>query len=114
MIIAGNADVIGFYDVAKTAWSRLFNDRSQASLQEWAGWLSNNQIRLFEEECGGRWMGQEVMGWSGFAMLYTTEDGFGSRLPIARKLLAAFSASSCSIEVKSIAERAAEFYDINE
>lgn len=48
---------------------------------------------------------------AGFAMLYSEESGFKSEKQ-ARLLYDAFQSSMCSVEVKFMAERVAESYDL--
>jgi hypothetical protein len=66
----------------------------------------------FEANCGGRWVGQEVMVVSGLAGLYSSETGFDRNEKRARLLYDAFQSSYCSVEVKSIAEEVARSYDL--
>ena len=66
----------------------------------------------FENHCGGRWEGQEIMAWSAFGSLYTTDNGFDDNDVAAQNLAKAFKSSMCSIEVKGYARRAAESYGI--
>ncbi len=64
----------------------------------------------FEKHCGGRYLGQEVMAVTGIAHLYTTADAFGDNRETARRVSDAIQASTCSAEVKGVAERMAHLY----
>lgn len=65
----------------------------------------------FENRCGGRDLGQEIMAWSGFAFLYDTYAGFNNiNQQRAIRLRDAFRSSGCSLEVTSHASNAADFY----
>ena len=64
----------------------------------------------FEVNCGGRRLGQEVMAVTGIAHLYSTEDGFGDNQESAQQVSAAIQASTCSVEVKGVADRMAQLY----
>lgn len=64
----------------------------------------------FEINCGGRHLGQEVMAVTGIAHLYSAADGFGDNQETAQRVSAAIQASTCSVEVKELARRAAQIY----
>ncbi len=64
----------------------------------------------FEINCGGRRLGQEVMAVTGIARLYSTADGFGDNQETARRVSDAIQASTCSAEVKGVADRMAKLY----
>ncbi len=114
LLLDGEAAVISYYQAAKIKWNELFVDYRDGSVSDWASWLTSQQVSYFEQHCGGRWEGQEVMAWSGFALLYTTTGGFGDNLPYAKKLAEAFEKSMCSIELKGGAKRAAKSYYLDD
>ena len=64
----------------------------------------------FEVNCGGRHLGQEVMAVTGIAHLNNTADGFGDNQEKAQGVSDAIQASTCSAEVKGVAERMAQLY----
>ncbi len=64
----------------------------------------------FEINCGGRRLGQEVMAVTGIAYLYSTADGFGDNRETARRVSDAIQASTCSVELKGVADRLAHLY----
>ncbi|WP_148293623.1 hypothetical protein [Azospirillum sp. B4] len=97
------------FEKAKQKWNYFFKNYQDKPISSWAKWLTDEQIS-FEHACGGRWPGQEVMAWSGFGALYTTQSGLDENLPLAKKLAGAFFQSSCSLEVKAAARKAAAFY----
>ncbi len=109
-LLNGNSELISCYQAAKQKWDELFVERRNGSVSEWAEWLEGNQISFFEHQCGGRCFGQEVMAWSGFGALYSTQNGFGNNQPLAEKLAEAFKESGCSVEVISMARNAAASY----
>ena len=112
-LLEGDEEVIGYYQTAKNKWGELLAENRDGSVSDWARWLTMEQ-HFFEQECGSRWVGQEIMVWSGFAALYTTTSGFDENWPLARKLAGAFERSMCSIEVKSTARRAAASYSVDD
>jgi len=109
-LINGDSSVVSHYEIAKKEWKDFFAKHKNDSIEYWARWLFESQIGFFENKCGGRYEGQEVMAWSGFATLYSTEEGFGENQPLAEKLAEAFKKSGCSLEVKFAANKAIESY----
>lgn len=113
-LLGGDESVVQDYVTARNKWAEFFHDKEHASLEEWANWLSAEQIPFFEQKCGGRHAGQEVMVWSGFGTLYNLNTGLEDNLPLAKKLAQAFAKSTCSMEVKISARKAAESYSVNQ
>jgi len=113
-LLNGDPDVVRHYQIARDKWRELFETQRDASVEEWAQWITDEQIAFFEHSCGGRWPGQEVMAWSGFGALYSTEAGFDTNRRLAEKLAEAFGRSMVSIEVKGHARSAAASYGVVE
>jgi hypothetical protein len=59
-------------------------------------------------------LGQTMMPWTGFAMLYDTQQGWGTNLPRARQLAEAFAMSNCSKEVKDEARSCVISYELEQ
>ncbi len=70
----------------------------------------------FETNCGGRYVGQEIMVISGIARFYSTMLGFEANddLDTARKIYRAIQKSYCSMEVKGHADTVAKSYGLLE
>jgi hypothetical protein len=119
-LIEGNTEVVNYYKRAKEIWDEInqkIDIKNESNIKTLAQDLTHRQIVDFEHDCGGRNIGQEIMAWYGIAQYYTVEDGFGSepdRLQSAKNVYEAFQRSSCSLEVKSAANDAAKFYDLEE
>lgn len=111
MLVQGKSEVVSFYQTAADRWREIWSRKESRDLLSLAKLLTSEQM-WFELNCGGRWIGQEVMVVSGLAGLYTTATGFDDQLPRARLLYDAFQSSYCSVEVKSIAEEVARSYDL--
>ena len=111
MLIRGKDDIIEHYRRAAEHWQEIWSRPEASNLEKLARALQHEQI-WFERNCGGRWVGQEIMVVSGLAGLYSTEAGFDSRLEQARLLYDAFQSSFCSVEVKVIAEEVANSYGL--
>ncbi|HEV7222646.1 MAG TPA: hypothetical protein VGN42_08095 [Pirellulales bacterium] len=114
MLIQGRGEIIAFYHAAADHWRAIWDREDAANLEMLARMLPTEQM-WFEKNCGGRWVGQEIMVVSGFALHYSTEGGFVENgYERARLLYDAIQSSLCSVEVKVIAEDVAESYDLIE
>ncbi|WP_233889692.1 hypothetical protein [Paraburkholderia flagellata] len=92
-----------YFAAAKQRWSEILADITEVSVEELAERLTREQF-WFEHHCGGRWVGQEVMVWSGFASIYATTEGYdceGLTRREAAKLAQAFARSMVSVEVRA-------------
>jgi hypothetical protein len=108
-------DVREAWRAAFAKWRELLKEGAGASVGELAGRIGEAQIDYFEKRCGGRAMGQEIMAWSGLAYHFDSEEGsYGDDADVARKIYDAIQLSTCSVEVKLHAERAAITYDLFE
>jgi ABC-type molybdenum transport system ATPase subunit/photorepair protein PhrA len=110
-----NQEPVGeYFAQAAARWKDILSDISTISVQDLARKLTTEQM-WFEHHCGGRWDGQEVMVWTGFASIYNTQTGYDDESKAAAaKLLEAFGASMCSVEVKGGAKEAAKSYYVGE
>jgi hypothetical protein len=113
MLVRGEDQVMKFYRDAADRWRVIWGRPESRTLASFARLLQSEQL-WFEQNCGGRWDGQEIMVVSGLVGLYSTQVGFEDNLPRARLLYDAFQSSYCSVEVKSIAEEVARSYDLLE
>jgi hypothetical protein len=111
MLVRGQAEVINYYRLAAERWREIWGRPEASQLEQLARMLQAEQM-WFEQNCGGRWVGQEIMVVSGLAGLYSTATGFDCNEPRARLLYDAFQSSLCSVEVKSIAQEVARSYDL--
>jgi hypothetical protein len=111
-LLQGDEDLAEQFVKAKVRWTGVLGDLDSVPVDALAKRISAEQT-WFEINCGGRYEGQEVMAWSAFAILYSTDAGFDGREKEAKKLLAAFLASPCSLEVHGHARSAAASYGVN-
>jgi hypothetical protein len=111
MVVRGQAEVIDYYRLAAERWREIWGRPEASQLEKLARMLQGEQM-WFERNCGGRWIGQEIMVVSGLAGLYSTATGFDRNEKRARLLYDAIQSSFCSVEVKSIAEEVARAYDL--
>jgi hypothetical protein len=113
LLVNGDKQVIDYYHLAVERWKNVWTRPESSEVVALATLLSTEQS-WFERNCGGRWVGQEIMVVSGMAMLYTTQAGFDGKADRARLLYDAFQRSYCSIEVKGIARDVAASYGLLE
>ena len=101
-LMNGNNDIVTYYKNAKNIWDTI--DINDVNLRTE---LKDKQTE-FEQECGGRGIGQEIMAWSGI-MQYIEQSDRAS----AQKLYQALVKSNCSNEVKVFAKDAGKYFDLN-
>ena len=110
-LLKGQEKILEYYEHAKTHWDELFADAQAAD--SWAAWIAREEKAYFEPECGGMFVGREVMAWSAFASLYSIQFGWqDDKLVLARKLIDGFAESTCSEETKAAAVEAERLYDV--
>lgn len=112
-ILSGDDSIASNFASAKRFFEELFGPKRDESVEDWAQWLSQKQ-HVFELHCGGRYEGQEVMAWTGFGMLYSTDVGFEENQELATKLADAFERSMVSLEVKGHAKEAVASYHVRD
>jgi hypothetical protein len=101
-------------------------DMCRQSNQAWVGFLTELQTadagtlaarlgffeptfkRIFESDT----MGQTMMPWTGFAVLYDSQQGWRGNLELAKRLAEAFAASNCSKEVRDEARSCVISYEL--
>jgi hypothetical protein len=111
LLVNGDARVVEYYRAAVQHWREIWARPEAKDLTKLATLLSDEQL-WFEQNCGTRWVGQEIMVVSGFGMLYSTRSGFEDNAGRARLLYSAFQRSVCSIEVTGMARDVAAAYDL--
>lgn len=111
-LISGNSDIIGWYKSACDRWKEILGEpEAIENIQKLADTLSSQQF-WFEQNCGGRWRGQEIMVVVGIGQFYTTDTGFDGHEKEVLAVYKAFQLSRCSLEVQGIADDVADFYSI--
>lgn len=112
-ILKGNEKIPEYFQNAKGKWQELFGDTKKASAEDWAERVTAEYTGYFDKECGGPFLGSEVMVWSAFGALFSTQFGWQpAEKEIAQKLVKAFAESACPEGVKTEATKAALFYDL--
>ena len=113
LLVQGDKNVLLYYNTALNRWRKILAEYASKSSEELAKELSSEQF-WFEENCGSRWVGQEIMVITGITQFYTTERGFDENRHLALKIYRAFMQSYCSLEVKGVAEDVAKSYYLDE
>lgn len=107
----GDTRIIEMCRVASRTWSDFLDELRTAdtgTISARLGFFQQDFHRIFESDT----LGQTMMPWTGFAVLYDTQKGWGENMPRARQLAEAFSRSNCSSEVRSEARSAVISYEL--
>lgn len=112
-LLEGDTNITQYYQRAKQIWNKILESKDSEDVNKLAELLFEKQLQ-FESECGGRWMGQEIMAVVGIAQFYSTAVGFEDNLKKAKLVSNAFSRSFCSLEVKYYAKDISKYYNLEE
>ena len=107
----GDTRLIDMCREANRVWGEFLTELNGADTGTLAARLQFFQPtfkRIFESDT----LGQTMMPWTGFAVLYDTRSGWGGNLDRARQLAEAFARSHCSEEVRSEARSAVISYEL--
>lgn len=107
----GDTRIIDMCREASRVWSSFLDELQSAdtgTISARLGFFQKDFHRIFESDT----LGQTMMPWTGFAVLYDTQQGWGQNMPRARQLAEAFSRSNCSSEVRSEARSAVISYEL--
>ncbi len=113
LLIQGDPDIVDYYNNARNLWQEIRESANFNDVASLAQDLANKQFQ-FERECGGRWLGQEIMAIVGIGQFYNSNVGFDATIEDAIKVKNAFAQSYCSLEVKWHAEKTVEIYGLSE
>ncbi|MEZ5994641.1 MAG: hypothetical protein R3C25_02715 [Hyphomonadaceae bacterium] len=107
----GDTRLIEMCQQANRAWADFLNELNGADTGTLAARLQFFQPtfkRIFDSET----LGQTMMPWTGFAVLYDTQNGWGANIERARQLAEAFARSHCSQEVRDEARSCVISYEL--
>jgi hypothetical protein len=107
----GDTRIIDMCREASRVWSSFLEELQSAdtgTISARLGFFQKDFHRIFESDK----LGQTMMPWTGFAVLYDTQQGWGQNLPRARQLAEAFARSNCASEVRSEARSAVISYEL--
>lgn len=112
-LIIGNKRITEYYNNATELWNEIRDSEWFDSVERLAEKLSISQLD-FEHQCGGRYLGREIMTIVGIGQFYSSELGFDVTFEEAIKVKDAFAQSYCSLEVKWHAERTSKIFRLTE
>ena len=102
-------DAATWYHDAVLHWQKVLSGIDTTDAKVIAG-LAGSEQMWFEKNCGGRYIGQEVMVVSGIGQYCCTSDGFDDRLEQAKAMYNGLRISMCSGEIHHHADEMAKSY----
>jgi hypothetical protein len=99
-----------WYQAAKKHWQQVLSKIDSTDPSAIAAVASDEQA-WFERNCGGRWIGQEIMVVTGIGQYYSTATGFDENLDKAKAMYQGLLDSGCSVEIHGHAEDMAKSYE---
>lgn len=109
-LVNGNRDILEFYERAREHWKQILQEVQPLNDSTLAARLRPGQF-WFEQNCGGRHLGQEIMVLTGIAQFYSTDDGFTGNRDRAMMVLNALK-NCASPDVEYHARYIGEIYDL--
>ncbi len=109
----GDTQLIEMCQRANQAWRGFLDELDGAdtgTLAARLGFFQATIERIFQSQT----LGQTMMPWSAFAVLYDTQHGWGANIQRARQLAEAFAISNCSKEVKDEARSCVISYELEQ
>lgn len=113
LLMKENENILRYYKLAYSHWREILSSNDNNDAKSLSKKLTNEQM-WFEDNCGGRYIGQEIMVVSGISQFYSTQNGFNGKEKNALIVYEAFKMSFCSLEVKSKADQVAKQYYLDE
>lgn len=107
----GDTRLIEMCQQANGAWREFLTELHGAdtgTLAARLGFFQPSIERIFESQT----LGQTMMPWSGFAVLFDTQRGWGANRERALQLADAFARSNCSQEVRDEARSCVISYEL--
>ena len=106
-----NGDPVAeYFPVARQHWQEVLSDADATDSEEIARIAGLEQM-WFEHNCGGRYIGQEIMVCSGICQYYATQIGFGEDFEKAKAMYRGLRRSNCSVEIHHHAKQVARIYE---
>jgi hypothetical protein len=109
----GDVRLIEMCQQANRAWLDLLTELNGAdtgTLAARLGFFEPTLERIFESKT----LGQTMMPWSGFAVLFDTQNGWGANKERALQLAEAFARSNCSQEARDEARSCVISYELEQ
>lgn len=102
-LMNGNSDIAEYYKNAKKLWEEIDIDSPDLAKE-----LTKKQSN-FENACGGRGLGQEIMAWSGLILYMNKEE---KNIEAATKIYTALVKGNCNTEVKAYSKNAGVYFEL--
>ena len=112
-LLKGDQQVTNYYQSAKRYWEKILSEEGYTDILKLSKRLHMEQF-WFEQNCGGRTLGQEIMSITAIAQFYDIQVGFDHTFKKAQFVYQAIVRSYCSLEVKYYAKDAAKEYGLLE
>ena len=109
-LMNGSHDIVEFYQRAGEHWKQILQETEPFDDSTIGQCLLARQFQ-FEQDCGGKYLGQEIMVITGIAQFYSTADGFAGNRDKAKAVMNAFK-KCASREAEYFANHVAEIYDL--
>lgn len=109
----GDVRLIEMCQQANQAWREFLTELNGAdtgTLSARLGFFQPTIERIFESKT----LGQTMMPWSAFAVLYDTQNGWGPNKEQALQLADAFARSNCSQETRDEARSCVISYELEQ
>ena len=111
-LIEGDPSIMQYYQKASEIWSEILSDPEAGDVDGLANILAARQSQ-FEEQCGGRFLGREIMAAVGIGQFFRSPiEGFGDDMDKVTLVRHAFGQSLCNIEVKVYVGIVSKVYDL--
>ena len=112
-LIKQNENIIQYYKNGLILWNEIKNSPEFENIESLIKKLEEMQSR-FESECGGKYLGREIMAFVGIGQFSNELIGFDIDYEDAIKVKNAIEQSYCSIEVKWYIENAIKHFGLDE
>jgi hypothetical protein len=109
-LMNGDPDILELYERAREHWKQILQETEPFDDSTLGQRLLGEQF-WFEQDCGEKFLGQEIMVVTGIAQFYSTAEGFAENIDKAVIVLNAFK-KCASIEAECFAESVAKIYDL--
>jgi len=97
-LINNEEEILEYYKNAEKLWEKIWNSKESQNEKELADLITSYQF-YFEDQCGGRDIGQEIMVWSGYAYLIKKTEAKPETNSELNKFINAFDKSHVSSEI---------------
>ena len=109
--LLNDSEIQQYYHAAIAHWNEVLSDVDRSNPTEISR-IASNQQHWFETNCGGRYLGQEIMVVAGIGGYFSAAVGFDANLTNAKAMYQGFmNADGCSGEIRGHAEDMAKVFD---